>query len=73
MNPILGHIIVITVLLIVVFFAGRATIKELRAELNGKPCSQCGGSCSGSCSSCNVSTEELNKLLEKIRKEKENA
>ena len=70
MNPILGQIIVISVLLVVVFFAGRATIREIKAELNGKPCSQCGGSCSGSCASCSIAAEDLQKMLDRIKKEK---
>ncbi len=55
MPGILGNIIVIAVLLVIVYFAGRRTLKDIRAELNGQGCSSCGGGCSGCsghCASC---------------------
>ncbi|MCR4688498.1 MAG: hypothetical protein K5745_02995 [Saccharofermentans sp.] len=60
MNP--GTIVVIVVLAVIIFFAGRATIREFKNELTGKGCAGCSGSCSGSsCSSCKVSKEDLEK------------
>ncbi len=49
MASILGNAIVLIVLGVILFFAGRRTIRTFKAELKGEGCS-CG--CSGSCSGC---------------------
>ena len=48
MNPILGNIIVIAILAVPVFFAGRYCFRDIKSSLSGGPC----GGCSGDCSSC---------------------
>ena len=53
MAPIIGNAVVVIALLIVVFFAGRATVRTLKKELKGEGCSGCSG---GSCSCCSKKT-----------------
>ena len=48
MPPILGHIIVIAILAVPVYFAGRYCLRDIRGSLTGGGC----GGCSGDCSSC---------------------
>ncbi|MBQ6545766.1 MAG: hypothetical protein IJL72_08495 [Lachnospiraceae bacterium] len=48
----IGTIIVVAILAVIIFFAGRRTLRDIRAELNGQGCSSCGGGCSGNCASC---------------------
>ena len=49
MASIVGNAIVLIVLGVILFFAGRHTIRTFKSELKGEGCS-CG--CSGSCSGC---------------------
>jgi hypothetical protein len=53
MPPIIGNAIVIAVLCVVIFFAGRSFITTIKKEISGKGCSGCSGNCS--CSKCNNS------------------
>jgi len=52
MPSILGHIIVIAVLAVPVYFSARYCIRDIRNQLNGGGCSACGGSCSGCSGNC---------------------
>ena len=59
MSPVLGHVIVIALLLLLVFFCGRVVVRDIRGSLSGK-CGGCGGSyasCGGSCASCGMNCE----------------
>ena len=63
----MGNFIVIAVLAVIVFFAGRSTIRMIRAELRGEcTCSGCSG-----CSNCGKSGEECRlcmQHMEELRK-----
>ena len=48
MPPILGHIIVIAILAVPVYFAGRYCLHDIKSAFSGGGC----GGCSGDCSSC---------------------
>ena len=64
MPSVIGNIIVILILAVVVYFAGRRTIRDIRAELNGEGCSSCGGGCSGCaghCASCGAKCPKAGK------------
>lgn len=66
MSPILGNIIVIAVLAVTIFFAGRATVRELKKEVSGQGCSGCAG---GSCSSCASFRKNIDKKkLRQVRR-----
>lgn len=66
MSPILGNIIVIAALAVIIFFAGRATYRELKKEVSGQGCSGCAG---GSCSSCASAPKNIDrKKLRQVRK-----
>ena len=49
-----GTWIVAAILIVIVFFALRRTIRDVRAKLKGQGCSCCGG-CDGNCASCMTS------------------
>ena len=52
MASIVGNAIVVIALAVILFFSGRATIREFKGELKGEACSGCSG-CSGKgCSHC---------------------
>ena len=51
MPPVLGHIIVIAILAIIVYFCGRNVIRGIKHELSGGGCTGCPGGCAG-CSKC---------------------
>ena len=55
MSPVLGHIIVIAMLAVPVFFAGRYCFREIKGALTDGSCGGCSGGCSGDCSSCGSS------------------
>ena len=66
MSPILGNIIVIALLAVAVFFAARATYRELKREISGRGCSGCDG---GSCSSCASAPKNIDqKKLRQVRR-----
>ncbi len=66
MSPIVGNIIVIAVLAVIIFFAGRATYRELKKEASGQGCSGCAG---GSCSSCASAPKNIDrKKLRQVQK-----
>lgn len=53
MNAIIGHVIVIAVLLVIVFFCGRYALRQIKAELSGQAsCAGCKNGCGGGCTSC---------------------
>lgn len=49
MASIIGNAVVVIALAVILFFSGRATIREFKGELKGEACSGCSG---GSCSHC---------------------
>jgi hypothetical protein len=49
MASIIGNAVVVIALAVIIFFSGRATIREFKGELKGEACSGCSG---GSCSHC---------------------
>ena len=59
MNPVIGQASVILILAVIVFFAGRRTIRDIRDELAGrKSCAGCKGGChGGSCETCQALEE----------------
>ena len=70
MPPILGNIIVIAILAVVVFFAGRYCLRDIKNQLSGH--GGC-GSCSGNCGSCGASCGKRQvdpdpELIERLRK-----
>ncbi len=73
MTPYLGYPIVLSLLGVLVFFSGRAVLRDIRGQLSGNGCggccSSCGSGCSHSagteCSACSVSAEEIMSLIEK--------
>ncbi|MEE3481858.1 MAG: FeoB-associated Cys-rich membrane protein [Lachnospiraceae bacterium] len=66
MSPIIGNIIVIAILAVVIFFAARATYRELKREVSGQGCSGCTG---GSCSSCASASKNIDRRkLREVRK-----
>ncbi len=71
MNAVLGHIIVIAILLVIVYFCGRNAFRSFKAELSGTGnCAGCGGSCSGCGSSCNmngISRAEMRRAKKAIK------
>ena len=50
MSPIIGNAIVIVILAVILFFAGRSTLRTFKNEVSGKGCAGCSGKCS--CSNC---------------------
>ena len=59
MASIIGNAIVVIALGVVIFFAGRRTIRSFKAELKGECCCGCsGGSCAG-CSKCNTADKQV--------------
>lgn len=67
MNPVVGQIIVISVLAVIVFFCGRSMLRNIRAELRGE------GSCAGcpGCSSCSKSGAERCACMQQMEKLKQ--
>ena len=58
MASIVGNAIVVIALAVILFFSGRATIREFKGELKGEGCSGCaGGSCAG-CSRCSAAAKK---------------
>ncbi len=58
MASIIGNAVVVIALAVIIFFSGRATIREFKGELKGEACSGCsGGSCSH-CSKCASATKK---------------
>ena len=70
MNPVIGQIIVISVLAVIVFFCGRSMLRNIRAELRGEgSCAGCPG-CSG-CSKSGADCCACMQQMEKLRQLKE--
>lgn len=65
MNPVIGQAIVIAVICVIAFFAARATLRNIKAELRGEAtcagCNGCGGN-KAECKMCSKSVDELRKL-----------
>ena len=54
MSPVLGNLIVIAILAVMIFFAGRKCIRIMKDSISGRGCSGCGsaGQCSCECGGC---------------------
>lgn len=63
-----GEIIAIAAVLLLAFFSGRSTLRNIKAELRGEStcagCAGCGKS-GGDCCACMKKMEELQKLKER--------
>ncbi|MBR2547153.1 MAG: FeoB-associated Cys-rich membrane protein [Eubacterium sp.] len=70
MDPVIGQIIVGTVVAVLAFFSGRAVLGGIKAELRGeKSCAGCSGCQSGkSCEECRM-CERLEELRQQKIKE----
>ena len=67
-----GEIIAIAAVLLLAFFSGRSTLRNIKAELRGEStCAGCSGGCAGcgksggDCCACMKKMEELQKLKER--------
>ena len=61
MSPILGHIIVLSVLGVITFFAARFCVRDIRASLKTGSCGSCGGNCASCGRCCSAQPRQLNK------------
>ncbi|MBO4290773.1 MAG: FeoB-associated Cys-rich membrane protein [Lachnospiraceae bacterium] len=63
MSGIIGTAIVITILVVTVFFCVRSVIRNLRAQIRGEGCGSCSNcaGCTGSCSAERLSGSDRNK------------
>jgi hypothetical protein len=70
MMPSIGTIIAVLILAVIMYFAVRETIKEIRREISGQGCSGCSGCRSGHCSSCGSHNQIDMKKVRRIIKAK---
>ena len=61
MPPVLGNIIVICILAVPVFFAGRYCYRDIKGALTKGKCAGCSGNCSACGGCCSFRSEQLNK------------
>ncbi len=73
MTPYLGYPIVLSLLGVLLFFSGRAVLRDIRGQLSGNGCGGCCSSCGSGhggtteCSACRVSADEIMSLIEKSK------
>ena len=54
----MGTAIVVAIIAVAAFFAGRAMIRDIRGELSGKGCAGCSGCPDDGCSACRITADE---------------
>lgn len=61
----MGTAIVVAIIAVAAFFAGRAMIRDIRGELSGKGCVGCSGCPDDGCSACRITADELKQAIKK--------
>ena len=70
MPPVLGNLIVIAILAVVIFFAGRYCFRDIKNQLSGNgSCGSCSGNCAGCGGSCSKRTVDPDpELIKRLSK-----